>query len=326
VRKNRHGRVELGTRPTPVRRLDRLSEEGAAEVWVKDDGQFAGVGTKGRKLEWLLADARRRGKRTVMTGGAIATNHGLATARYAAELGMDTTLVLVPNPSSERTPERMALLRASGARLHLPRGKRRAQALVARLMLQEAATRRSIPYYIAPGGSHPLGCVGLVEAGLELADQVSRGELPEPSHVVAAVASGGTAAGLSIGMKLGGLRSRLVGVLVNPSPARSRRAVARLHRRTQSLLRRTPAILPDIDLGGGRLRLESDWIEANRLEPDSVQDAMGLLARDGVTLDPVYTGKAVAGLRDLAGRGAFSRGPVLYWHSYGGPPQVSSGG
>src|SRR3954470_15601100 len=93
-------RVRLGSGPTPVRRLPGLA--GAAPVWVKEDGLYGPHGgNKARKLEWLLADARRRGRSTVLTGGAIGTNHGLATALYARELGIRTVLVLVPQPDSD---------------------------------------------------------------------------------------------------------------------------------------------------------------------------------------------------------------------------------
>ena len=92
-------RVRLGSGPTPVRPLPGLA--GTAPVWVKEDGLYGPYGgNKARKLEWLLADARRRGKRTVITGGAIGTNHGLATALYARDLGLSTVLVLVPQPQS----------------------------------------------------------------------------------------------------------------------------------------------------------------------------------------------------------------------------------
>ncbi len=103
----------------------------------------------------------------------------------------------------------------------------------------------------------PLGCVGYVEAGLELGRQVAAGEVPEPSHVVLALGSGGTAAGLLLGLKLAGLRSRLVCVLVNDLTPLSARGVARLARRTQRLIRRhsigTPP--PQLELSGSDLDL-----------------------------------------------------------------------
>src|SRR4051812_45042069 len=110
-------RVRLGNAPTPVREVtaEVADEGGAAPVWVKDDGAYSEIGgNKARKLEWLLADARRRRKRSVITGGALGTNHGLATATFAAKLGMRTILVLVPQPKTDHVRAQLARLDASG--------------------------------------------------------------------------------------------------------------------------------------------------------------------------------------------------------------------
>src|SRR6478736_9435078 len=130
-------RVPLGHGPTPVRELTGLGKNrGEAPVWIKDDGAYTRVGgNKARKLEWLLADARRRGKRTILTGGAVGTNHGLATALFARRLGMRTVLVLVPQPASQHVRRQLARIRSSGAEVHLPRGVWRAYALAAWLMV-----------------------------------------------------------------------------------------------------------------------------------------------------------------------------------------------
>ena len=108
-------------------------ERGKAPIWIKDDGAYSAFGgNKARKLEWLLADARRRGKRTILTGGAVGTNHGLATALFARRLGMRTVLVLVPQPASEHVRRQLERIRraarssifrgACGAPTRLPPG------------------------------------------------------------------------------------------------------------------------------------------------------------------------------------------------------------
>ena len=117
-------RVRLGHGPTPVRELTGLgADRGRAPIWIKDDGAYSEFGgNKARKLEWLLAAAVRRGKRTVLTGGALGTNHGLATARFAGRLGMRTVLVLVPQPDSEHVRRQLQLHPGHGRRgPHRPR-------------------------------------------------------------------------------------------------------------------------------------------------------------------------------------------------------------
>ena len=316
-------RVELGEGPTPLRELSRLGEaRGLAPVWIKDDGAYSPLGgNKARKLEWLLADARGRGKRTIITGGALGTNHGLACAMFARRLGMRTVLVLVPQPCTEHVRRQLGRMRESGAELHFARGVRWAFALTAWLMLRHSTPRLSPPYLLLPGGSVPLGCVGYVAAAFELADQVAAGEVPEPSHVVVALGSGGTAAGLFAGLKLAGLRSRVVCILVNDLIRVDERTVTTLARRTLRLLRKRGATIPRLEVSSADLKLERGWLGAGYGHPTAeAERAIDLLAeREAVVLDPVYTAKAVAALLELNRRGDFGPGPVLYWHTYGSP-------
>ena len=317
-------RLPLGHGPTPIRALPQLP--GTAPVWLKEDGRYGPHGgNKARKLEWLLAAARRRGKRCLVTGGALGTNHGLATALYGREAGFRTVLVLVPQPADDYVRAQLDRMRAAGAELHFAPGPVRAFALAATLMLRRSGPRGRLPYLILPGGSVPLGCVGYVEAGLELARQVAEGEVPEPSHVVVALGSGGTAAGLLLGMKAAGLRSRLVCVLVNDITPISARSVARLARRTQRLLARHGADLPRVEISPTDLELRKEWLGGGygHGTEDGVR-ATEAFAEAGVALDPVYTAKAAAALLDLNRRGDLGAGPVLFWHTYSVPAEAAA--
>jgi D-cysteine desulfhydrase len=316
-------RVRLGEGPTPVRELAGLGVEGGrAPIWIKDDGAYSAFGgNKARKLEWLLADALRRGKRTIITGGATGTNHGLATALFAARLGMRTVLVLVPQPETPHVRGQLDRLRRSGAELHFASGVLGAHLLGARLFVRRTSLPLNFPYVLRPGGSTPLGCVGYVEAAAELADQVRSGDLPAPSHIVVALGSGGTAAGLAAGLKLAGLDSRLVCVLVSDVIRVNGATVARLARRTLRLLSRHGAEVGGIRLAPEEVGVVTDWLGAGygHSTPEA-ESAIGLVAdREGVTLEPVYTAKAMAALLALNRRGAFGDGPVLFWHTFSPP-------
>jgi D-cysteine desulfhydrase len=177
------------------------------------------------------------------------------------------------------------------------------------------------PYPIPPGGSNPLGTLGYVEAAFELADQVARDELPEPAHVVVALGSGGTSAGLLAGMRLAGLRSRLVCVRVSDVAPMGPRRVARLAGRSLTMLRRHGVDASGPAPSPAELDLEDGWLGTGygHATPEGERASRLLRERAGVELDPVYTGKAVAALLELNRRGAFGAGPVLYWHTYSPP-------
>jgi D-cysteine desulfhydrase len=166
------------------------------------------------KLEWLIPDARRRSRRSILTFGGLGTNWGLATALYAREHGLETALALVDQPLDAHVRAQLTRLDASGARIYRTRTKARTVAMLPWLLARNTRGGRP-PYLLPAGGSSPVGALGYVEAALEIASQVEDGSLPEPAHVVVPVGTGGTAAGLALGFQLAGLRPRVVGVVVN---------------------------------------------------------------------------------------------------------------
>jgi D-cysteine desulfhydrase len=172
------------------------------------------------------------------------------------------------------------------------------------------------------GGSSPLGALGYVETARELADQVRAGALPEPSHVVTAVGSGGTAAGLVLGLRLAGLATRVVGVVVNDSLRLDTRSLTRLARRSERLLRGRGASLPRVELDGRDLMVVRDWLGPGYGHAtETGRQAQSLAAeREGLELDLVYTAKAMAALLAINREGRFGEGPVLYLHTYGPRP------
>jgi D-cysteine desulfhydrase len=167
------------------------------------------------------------------------------------------------------------------------------------------------------GGSSPVGALGYVEAALEIAAQVEAGSLPEPAHAVVPVGTGGTAAGLALGFRLSGLRTRVVGIVVNDQLRLDAAAIGRLLRRTAALLERRGARLDGPRLAPGMLDLTRDQIGAGYGHPtEAAARASALAAEEGLSLDPVYTAKAMAGLLALRADGRLS-GPVLFVHTDG---------
>jgi D-cysteine desulfhydrase len=299
--------LDLSAQPTPVRELPGLG------IWVKEDGAFGSGGWGGnkvRKLEWLIPDARRRGRRSILTFGGLGTNWGLATALYAREQGMETALALVDQPLDAHVEAQLGRLKASGARIYRTRTKARTAALLPWLLARNVRGGRP-PYLLPAGGSSPVGALGYVEAALEIAAQVEDGALPEPAHVVVPVGTGGTAAGLALGFQLAGLRTRVIGVVVNDQLRLDGKVIARLARRTAALLERRGAGLRSLHLDADMLELTRTQIGAGYGHPtEAAAHAATLAAEERLLLDPVYTAKAMAGLVTLRAEGL--RGPVLF--------------
>jgi D-cysteine desulfhydrase len=305
-----------------VRRLPALEREaGDGEIWVKDDGVFGGAwgGNKARKLEWILPDALRKRRSSIFTIGALATNHGLATALYAREHGLPAVLALVDQPFDEHVAQQLERIERSGARIYKTRGTFGTIAALPRIYAANTDWRRLAPPYFLPvGGSSPVGAVGYVDAALELAGQVELGELPAPSRVVVALGSGGTAAGLVLGFALAGLDTRVVAVQVNDRMPLDQRRVARLAGRAQRLLARRGADLGRVRIDPADVRVEARWLGRGygHHTPEG-DDAIDLAQREAeLHLEPVYTGKAMAALLGLRREGGFGQGPVLYWHTH----------
>ncbi|MFE7776651.1 1-aminocyclopropane-1-carboxylate deaminase/D-cysteine desulfhydrase [Streptomyces sp. NPDC057445] len=312
--------LSLGERPTPVRELTGLAK--GVSLWCKDESGFGSGGWGGnkvRKLEWILPDVRRRGAGTILTVGGIGTNWGLATALYAREQGLRTALALVDQPVDDHVREQLGRLRRSGATLHFTSTKSRTLTAAPWLFLRHA-NRGRLPYFLPAGGSAPVGTVGYVEAAFELAEQIAAQELPEPSHVVTAVGSGGTAAGLALGLRLAGLeRTRVVGVVVNDTLRLDAHAVVSLARRTEDLLRERGADLPPTRLAPGDVTMVRDWLGLGygHATPGALEAQRLAAAGAQLELEPVYTAKALGALLDMAADGHLGSGPVLFLQTHG---------
>ena len=313
-------RLALSQGPSPVSELAGL---GGKAVWIKNDGLYGTIygGNKPRKLEFILPDVRRKGAATIITFGGLGTHHGLATTLYGRQQDLRTVLLLVDQPVDSTVRRQLCWLQQAGAILRYT-GTRRRTMLWAPLVLLRYADwrRRKLPYPLPPGGSSPLGILGFVNAAFELADQVAAGELPEPKSVVVALGSGGTAAGLALGLHLAGLRSRLVAVRV--SDPETPRTVARLANATARLMRSRGAALPSAKIAPAAITVFSDWAGEGYgyLTPEAKRAQALLQEREGLALEQTYTAKTMAAILAMLEDGRLDEGPTLYWHTYNALP------
>jgi len=303
--------------PTPVQpfRLDGAPEGG---LYVKRDDHSCSAygGNKPRKLEFIIGAALARGARRLVTPGGLGTNHGLATTILGREAGLATTLVLVPQPVTAAVRRSLLLFAAYGADL-VYGGSVPAAALRGGAALAKAALRGERPLLVPAGGSSTAGQLGFVSAGLELAEQVQRGELPQPAEIWVAVGSGGTLAGLSAGLRLAGLSARVVGVLVTdilpPSPRRLARAASAVLRRLRAL----GADVGGVAISPSDFELVRDQIGPGYGAPTAAgREAVDEAARCGIRLETTYTGKTLAALRERVSRRGWPERPLLFWNTY----------
>lgn len=309
-------RLELLGAPTPLEHLPRLSDYLGRDIFIKRD-DFTPVamgGNKLRKLEFLAADALREGADVLLTAGAIQSNHVRQTAAVAARLGLKC-VALLENPIGTHAENYLS----NGNRLLLDLMD--AEVIMVDALnnpaeqLAEQATRLEAqgyrPYIVPVGGSNALGALGYVECAQEIAHQ-SEGVV-DFAAVVVASGSAGTHAGLAVGLEHLLPETELVGVTVSrqveaqlPLVERQRQSLAE----TLEVQAKAPITLWD------------DYFAPRYGEPnDEGMAAVKLLARlEGILLDPVYTGKAMAGLLDGVSQNRFRReGPLLFIHTGGAP-------
>lgn len=303
--------------PTPVRALALEGLE-SGRGFVKDDSRsspFYG-GNKPRKLEWVIGAARARGARRLVTTGGLGSHHGLATAILGRRVGLATTLVLVDQPWSPEVRETLLLQAAWGAEQVVTRGVSGAALGVVGALVR-SGLRGERPALVPTGGSSVRGGLGFVSAGLELAAQVRAGSLPEPASIWVPVGSGGTVVGLVVGLRLAGLASRVVGVLVNDILPPSPRSLARRARRVLHLLRRHAPRIPQLSLRPDEFRLVRSQLGPGYGAPTAAcREAQGRAREAGLALETTYGAKALAALLEAAGHGTLPPGPVLFWHTY----------
>ena len=313
----RFPRVRLAHLPTPLEPLPRLSEALGVELWIKRDDctGLAGGGNKTRKLEFLLGQAMVEGADTLVTQGAVQSNHVRQTAAAAAAHGLNCEIIL-----EERTGSRaedyvwngnVLMDRLFGATIRrVPGGSD----MVAELETTAADVRKrgGKPYVIPGGGSNAIGALGYVDCAREIVVQADELDMPI-DRIVTATGSAGTHAGLVAGMAVMGADIPVLGIGVRAPREKQEANVLKLARETAALLGHPDAVTDDMVVA------DCDYVgEGYGLVDQAVIDALVLAARtDAIVLDPVYTGKAMKGLIALARAGRFENETVVFLHTGG---------
>lgn len=312
-------RLRLAQTPTPLQPLPRLSAYlGGPEIWLKREDQTGDIGlggNKARKLEFLLADAKAQGATVVLTTGGPQSNHARATAAACARLGMRCVLVLAGSAPRQQAGN-LLLGALYGAEVRFPGAFTPAdQAQALEDAAAELAASGERPYIIPGGGSNPLGTCGSYLAYAELREQA-----PNAQWLVSATGTGSTHGGLLLGKLLHGDPVQIIGFSVWLPAAETAARTEQLVREAARLLGR-PLGDP-----APHLRVEDAWHPRYGKASEAGMAALRDLARlEGIVLDPVYTGKAMAGLIQLIRAGEIGSGEQVVFLHTGGAPALFAG-
>jgi len=329
---NRFPRVPLVHGPTPFYKLEALSEWlGGPSIYVKRDdltGMAMG-GNKSRKLEYILADARRAGADTILTWGGRQSNWCLQTAASSRMIGLDPVLVLFGLGDIERDGNLFldTVLQADIRFVEGVKGKviKPAEALeILNPIADQLRAQGRRPYVVPVGGSwlagdmtKPLGAVAYVAAYAEMLAQADAAGI-EVGHVVHATGSGGTQAGLVVGAKALAPHCKVTGVSVSDPAVSFSREVLTIAAQTDEFL--------ELGLGiaAGDITVEDAHIgEGYGILNKATSEALqAVFMREGLVLDPVYTAKAMAGLIDFVRAGTLSSDKAVVFFHTGGTPAL----
>lgn len=321
---SRFPRFPLAHLPTPLEPLDRLRRHlgGGPRLYIKRDDctGLALGGNKTRKAEFLIGAARAAGATAVVTEGGLQSNHVRQTAAAAAKAGLKCHLVLNENVPIKtaiyRENGNMLLDRVLGAVVHLcAPGETRADAI--RRLLPRLKQDGEVPYVIPTGGSNEVGALGYAAAALELQRQAQDAGVTI-DRVLFSTASGGTQAGLAVGMALAESGTQVLGIDVENEADSLLADVRRIAEACAASVGLRRALRDDA------FEIRSGYAgEGYGIPTPGMIEAVGLLARlEGIVLDPVYSGKAMAGLIDLVRAGQFGSDETIAFIHTGGAPAM----
>ncbi len=308
--------IKLGFYPTPIEKLENISEQYPDyQIYIKRDDQtgLATGGNKTRKLEFLLQDAIDKGCNTIITSGALQSNHCRQTAAAANKVGLKCHLVL-RGSEPEQVNGNLLLNKLLGATLHYVD---ESSFLNFDIKLHNSLSKAGAkPYIIPVGGSNEIGAMGYVNAVNELVNQEVQLGIKFDS-IFFASCSGGTHAGLIIGKQIYNLESKIVGINISKNTDPNHNLTDYIKKIISNYSEKNNLesfnFLEDVTLIDGYNESGYGVVTTNEV------CAIKLLAeKEGILLDPVYTARAFYGMIDMLGKGLINPGSnILFWHTGG---------
>ena len=305
-------RLNFGRLPTPIEELPRLTQAlGGPRILVKRDDQtgLAFGGNKTRKLEFLVAEACDQGAKMLISAGATQSNHCRQTVAAAARFGFDCTLVLTGERPAQPTAN-FLLDQLFGAEI-ITVADRRDRDRILQETFDAAVAAGKKPYLVPYGGSSPTGALGYAFAMEEFMKQNVNED-----WIVFGTSSGGTHAGLVLGQRVFNFKGKVLGISIDEPEAQLKAHVSALASQASEKLGKR------IEFTGDDVLANENYCQAGYgVFGDGEREAIKLFAsNEGLLLDPVYTGRAAAGMIDLIRKGFFKKDEtILFWHTGGQP-------
>jgi D-cysteine desulfhydrase len=300
--------IKLAPLRTPVKKLTNLEENlGINSLWVKCDDITSPLygGNKVRKFEFLLADTIKQGYKKVMTGGGIGSNHCLANAIFCNQLNLKPIAFLIDQPVTSYVRDNLLL------DLYFKNE-------IVYLSEKNEIQKRKDAYYVPPGGTTPLGNLGFVNAALELKNQVENNEISEPDHIFLACGTSGTTVGLTIGVKIAGLKTQIHSVQVYYPNLSSLTRIRKLTRKTLRFMSQYNIPVPKLTFE--HLTFNQDYFggEYGRPTKECIETMKLIKELESIKLDPTYTGKAFAALLGFIreNKKDMKDKTILFWNTY----------
>ncbi len=314
--------------PSKVDRLIELEQNlnlNGGAIYIKRDDMVHNIygGNKPRKLEFILGEALLKKKKGIITLGGIGTNHGLACTIIAKELGLNCELFLSLQPLTWHVQRSLLLYNYFGANLHFTK---KFELGVLKSLLYRLVHPKH--YLVSIGGSPlfgigtPLGVVGFINAICELKNQIEQDLLPEPDYIFVAAGSNGTAAGLTTGCQLLGLKTKVLAVSVNRDSVVNSKAIIKIGRKTIKYLRKRDKSVDDIDITEKNFEIIKGYLGSGYGKVTiKSQNAVDLIyelegKKKGFKLETTYTGKTMAAMLDFLGKEENKSKTVLFWNTY----------
>jgi 1-aminocyclopropane-1-carboxylate deaminase/D-cysteine desulfhydrase-like pyridoxal-dependent ACC family enzyme len=314
--------IPLGKYPTHVHRLEKLGQHlNCPSLWIKRDDQSSTIhgGNKVRMFEFVLADAKKKRRNALVCWGSLGSNQVMASCIFGREVGFTRiSAVFRPQPIHDYVRRNLLIDASLGAKMDYAKSS---ATLVGKLLVQYLKYFNPLkgerPYLVPMVGSSPLSCLGYVNAAFELKEQIAGGSIPEPDAIFVTVGTGGTMAGLQLGVQMAGLKSEVIGVRVLDRIFCNEPIIAWEINRTINYLKRCGC-----DTGRHRHRAKDiillhDYYGKEYAGPtEEGRRAIDVtLEHEQLTLDVTYTGKTMAALMDYVKEPENANKTILFWHT-----------